>query len=401
MKCPHQIKSKITYEIGSLQPISSPILFRLIKKYGLHIGKQISSNSKVDTLYLKLYSIDKHRSIIDFTSHQFGFPFNQALSLFADTVKLFYYFIRYRKLSQPGFNLPQFLLNELSVPCDEWVNKRNFKLLSVPLKMLDVTMTMGNTDAKSKVPMIMLMKLFLQATKWPPTRLRYLNGQHKLIREGFQELWNRVAKQHHVTFGAQIKSIRRDNNKIAIELAEKTIEFDKLIITCSLTQASHFLDIKEEKTLFDKVQYSPGWRVAFLAKNLPHDAVYSFLEPYLKKNYGPFIQGFYPEGQIDDHTWLYSAGISLSENIDIDPYLKKTEKFLFDEFKGEVIQWISTAFWPEYVPHFTSEEVKNGIYQKLERLQGIKNTYYGGGSFAGQTHATVVEYSYALVDKYF
>jgi len=33
--------------------------------------------------------------------------------------------------------------------------------------------------------------------------------------------------------------------------------------------------MREERSVFAKARFCPGWRAAFLARGLPHDAVYS------------------------------------------------------------------------------------------------------------------------------
>jgi hypothetical protein len=44
----------IIYEMGSLQPVSSPILYRLMEKYGLHVGKNVLDITKnPDSVFLK------------------------------------------------------------------------------------------------------------------------------------------------------------------------------------------------------------------------------------------------------------------------------------------------------------------------------------------------------------
>jgi hypothetical protein len=395
---------KLIYELGSLQPVSSPNLYRLIKSYNLHIDKAVAKEDygKHKALYLKIYSCVEQKCLVDFAKYKTGFPMSQIKPLAADMIKLLSLLIKYRKLSAIGYlHLPQDKFNELAIPYDTWIDQQHFALLDTPLKMLGVAGTMANPELKNELPAYIVLKFMYQCLKWPPTRLRYVNGSCRLIEEGYQELWNRVAKQHHVILNAAITGISRKNHQIEVTANGKTHVFDKLIVTCSLQQASHFLDVTEdERALFSKIRYNSGWRVAFLAKNLPHDGVYSLKEHYLGKTHG-CLTTFHAEGEVGDGVWLYTSAISDNRNEPIEPLLKEAEKLLRDEFHGEVIEWITKVFWSEYIPHCAPDDVRQGIYHKLENLQGKNDTYFIGETFSGSMHATVVDYAYAKVKAVF
>lgn len=395
---------EIIYEMGSLQPVSSPVLYNLIDRYDMHVGAHSldSKNKKNSAVLLKVYSLLDKKAVIDFVKYKLGFSLKHFFALMRDNLKLAYYLFRYRHLAKPGFHLPPDRLAEVSIPYDQWVKERRFTILELPLLLLGVTHTLGVTEYKKDCPAIQPIKLFLQCVKWPPSRARYVNGVHKFFREGYQELWNRVAKMHNVILNANITRIERKANEVVVSYNDQEIIFDKIIITCPLTRALNFLDATdEEKTLFNKVKYFPGWRVAFTAKNLPHEALYNFLETYMTSNYGPCLQAYFPVDEVEPGVWLYSGGISLSKNEPIEPHLKAAETFLKEHFNAEVVEWVQTCYWPDYVPHFDLHEYTDGIHDKLENLQGKNNTYYAGGTMSGHSHATVVEYSYALVEKFF
>lgn len=391
----------IIYEIGSIQPTSSTHLFRLIKRYGLHLGKSNRIDGMHKIQYLKIYSIAQQKDLFNFSKYNLGLSFRQFCLLLTDIPKLAICIFKYRKLKNPGFNLTPQQFAELSIPFEDWVDQQNFSLLDTPAKMLAMLGTLANPDLRKELPAYVSLKFVFQCLKWPPTQLRYVNGVFKLVEEGFQELWNRVAKQHTVLFNANIIKINRNKNEIEVELEDRKLLFDKLIVTCSLPRASQFLEMSmEEQQLFNKVKYMQGWRVAFLAKNLPHDGVYFLVEPYMKKMTS-CISYFQAEGEIGQGVWLYTATISNTKNESIDCYLKEAEKFLRDNFNAEDIQWIKTVYWPEFNPHFAASDVKNGIYAQFENLQGKNNTYYVGDTLSGCMHANVADYAYAKVKEFF
>lgn len=392
----------IIYEMGSLQPISSTYLHCLLKRYNLHLGKNNEKNNNKDKVfYMKLYSFKDKKVIIDFQRYFFGLPIIKALFFVPDYIKLLIALFKYKSLRKPGFILSEKEWSELSIPYEEWIDKQNFSKLNTLLKMLGMSGTMGNPELKKELPAYLFIKFIWQCLKWPSTRLRYLNGKFKFVKEGYQELWNRVAKQHNIILSTKIHSITRNQNEIVVDLGTSQLYFDKIIISCPFSQASHFLDLtEEEKYLFNKVRYNSGWGIAFLAKNLPHDAVYFFLEPFIYGTFG-HISGFFAHGEVGDGVWLYTTGISEHQPKSIEHYLEEAKETLKNEFHGEVIQWVKKVYWREYIPHFSADDLKSKIYVTLESLQGKKNTYYIHETLSGSTHATVVDYAYLQIKKYF
>ena len=64
---------------------------------------------------------------------------------------------------------------------------------------------------------------------------------------------------------------------------------------------------------------------------------------------------------------------------------------------GRVLHQVNWA----YFPHVPDAALANGYYDELEALQGQRSTYLAGGLPAFETVEHVVEYSHALVDRYF
>jgi len=54
-----------------------------------------------------------------------------------------------------------------------------------------------------------------------------------------------------------------------------------------------------------------------------------------------------------------------------------------------------------YFPHVDSETYASGWYDKVEGMQGQKNTYYAGEVMAFGDMDEVAEYSRELVDRFF
>jgi hypothetical protein len=390
---------ELIYEMGSVLPTGSKILRKLFKRYKIHIGKQNLGRDAdpAKPFFIKFYSFQNHRFLPALTRSRFGFPYSWAL--ITDVCKLFLLLFRYRHYRKPGYQIPDWYWKELSIPLTQWVKERNFKVLAPLFEMVSTGLTLGNPEMKGGVVAYEAFKLMITLIRFPP---RYINRSLKCIKEGYQEIWKRVAESHHVIFNAGIKSVLRKERTVEIDLGDRKLTFDKLIVSASPSSMLDFLDVdEEEKDLFSKVHHSAGWRIAFTAKNLPHDALYLFYEYYLKEKYPDIIYAFYPEGEVREGVWLYSSFLPCPEGVNIEPILKNTEKLFRDHFKAEIIEWVNKKFWSEYRPHFLLEDVKQNKHQDLAKLQGKKNTYYVGGIFAGGTHAAVAEHAYDLVNRHF
>lgn len=393
----------IPYELGSFQPIGFRPLAKYMKKYHIHLGKANlgKSHNPNKPFYGKIYSLKKHQPMLDYVHYRLGMPMSEAIWLLPDVMKLMKLLIRYRKLLEPGLDsLPQSLLDELSIPVETWVSNHHFKRTELLLNFMGSTTTFSNPNFKQTVPALILFKLLYQLILLPQ---RYINGSFKYVREGYQQLWIEVAKSHNVLYGVNIEKIKRDENGVDVTFDNQTLHFDKLILTCAPVQLLHFLDVTpEEKYVYERVRHVPGWRVGFLAKGLPKDALYAFLEPYLDPEYSqPTLQCFYPEGQVDDETWLYSSVINLSTEEGLEPVLAAAKKLLQREFKGEITEWLCSRYWPEYTPHFSQEDMRAGLYQKLKALQGKNHTFYFGGAISGTSHQEVSKYAEKMVKKNF
>jgi hypothetical protein len=59
-----------------------------------------------------------------------------------------------------------------------------------------------------------------------------------------------------------------------------------------------------------------------------------------------------------------------------------------------------SAEW-KYFPHVDIVDIENKFYERLENLQGIKNTYFVGELLNFSYIEAVIEYSYDLVKRFF
>ena len=69
-------------------------------------------------------------------------------------------------------------------------------------------------------------------------------------------------------------------------------------------------------------------------------------------------------------------------------------------FGFEVKEIINEKSW-YYFPHVSSSDYKAGWYDKVEGLQGRKNTYYAGEVMSFGDMDETAEYSKGIVERFF
>lgn len=397
----------ILYELGTVQPTatSSGALKKLIKRYNLKLGRNaLDPNNPKKPIMLKIYNIENKKMYLDFVNYLFGIKltFKNFFALLHDFFILIKMLWRYRSLANPGYDVTQNKkFNELLLPIDAWINNLNLSIFAEPIKLLfGSILTYSNIDKINDFSGVHAIKLLYCLIKHPP---RYVNGTIVQISEGFQELWNRVASANNVKLNVEIKKITRTETGIQVDAQDQSFIFDKIILACTASEALKILDASQiEANFLSKVQYSPGWRGAFTAKGMPHDA--SYITPFsLFHRNSATLVAFLPAGKIDDETWLFECMMSVdhAHSVEHTPPLQETEKVLKEHFNAQEIKWISTAFWPEFNAHYKGQDIKENIYSMIDKQQGQLGTYYVGEILSCGLNALVSNYSYYIVNKYF
>lgn len=388
----------LIYDMGSIQPLGSKILFRLLKKYGLSFGRGPLENKK-KVFYA--YSHKRNAVFVDFIKYYFGEPIKVLPFLLADLAKLSYYLIRYRRLAKPGFHGFKYW-NETTLNFKDWVKARKFKVLEEKLiEIFFSLMTMTNKNNEGKVYTFLAFKFLYQLLKLP---IRYIDGTYRPVKQGYQELWKRIAENFDMVLKTEIQSINRNDAGVTITTATQTYQFDELIISCPFDRISAVLDIKPaEKQAFTDIHYNPGYRGAFIAKNGPIEGVYWDPDTYDTGNEPPYLAMLIPEGKVAENTYLYSCVFAHCEDKDnaVNILQASAEKVFRDEYKADITEWLKMQYWSDYSCQFGIEAVNNRAYDKVEALQGDNNTYYTGLLLSFSAHSVVVDFSYDLVDSFY
>jgi hypothetical protein len=388
----------LLYDLGSVQPLSSKILRRLFKRYDLHFGRgPLINKSKV----IYAYSYLEKEEFANFLKYFIGAPLKHLPAILADMTKLSYYLWRYRRLAKPGFYGFKHW-DEATVNVRDWVDARNFKYIGERLVALLVSaLTLNNKNKEQQVSIYMVFKALYTMALLP---MRYIDGTYRPVREGFQELWLRIAKNFNMVYHANITAISRSATGVVIDTASTSYTFDALIISCTFDKVASLIDMRDaEREVFKNFNFNPGYRAAFIAKRGPVDSVHWYPDTYTTGDAAPYLTFAVPEGKVSDDSYLYSCmfGYCPAGGDAITILQSSAEQMFKDQYGAEITSWVKMQYWPDFGCVYDVDMVKNGVFDKVHAMQGSFNTYYTGQLLCLSGHAVAVDFSYEMVDLFF
>lgn len=379
---------EIYYDLGSFGYVGSSRINKLIKKHHIEIS---------DHLGLAIFNLKTNQYIFDLdNTKKFSSLIKILPFILLDLSKFFLSMFKYKELLTPGYrNLAH--KKELAICMEEWINQQNYKYLS-PAFLLSYQIVSNFGYPERSGTAAEILKCIFQYIK---SFKGYLFGKFLTYKRGYQELWNQVSLSHHIIYKSNIQNISRANNKVTIKYSnDKQEEFDKIIIACPVTAIQSTLDCTEkENFFFNKVTYSPGWRGAFTAQNLTDHNIVLFEDNIKDKVHSLLL--YYPTGQVDANTYLYSVTFSNSLDDPVDKLKQEANEILTDKFNAKDIKWLHIIKHKFYGPRFSSQDFAEGIYDQFEKIQGKNNTFYTGALLSGNLHPLVLDYSYNLAKRFF
>ncbi|CAM6097433.1 unnamed protein product [Calypogeia fissa] len=252
-------------------------------------------------------------------------------------------------------------------------------------------------------------------------------GQAWRVKGGYSSFWEKVANLlPDVRCNVQVQGIQRSGNMVQIsvmdststaaEVQEKTLEFDKVIMSGSVSiprgnriyrssesskpehgKLSGVLDYsQEELELFSKVETIDYYTTVIKISGLDIPAVFYYPEHADDPaSMGRFVamQRFYGDTDI---FLFWSFGTA-----EVDQ--QRVNELLYEDVEkmgGRVESPILQKKW-RYFPHIRSQDMKAGFYDKLAELQGKNNTYYTGALMAFELTERNTAYSTGLIQKCF
>ena len=234
-----------------------------------------------------------------------------------------------------------------------------------------------------EIPAALVMK-YLDVT----TALEFVNLRLWTWQDGTQEIYKRVNDKlkHPAILETEVVKVERPEGKVLVTIRSKdgketTEEFDKLVVTTPLDWFAKYADAtKEEAELFAKIVHERycDYIATFEPGKSPN------ISGYMVENMVPERLGhamvYYNRWQCLDRdcpaTVYALANHTGSPDKDFDDVMKTMDEDM--KRVGFPIKEKHFAQEVYYCPHVSAQDYADGWYDKLEALQGTKNTFYAG-----------------------
>ncbi len=233
-----------------------------------------------------------------------------------------------------------------------------------------------------EIPAAYVMK-YLDTT----TAIEFINMRLWTWKDGTQSIYvaaNNKLK-HPVELNTEVVKVERPDGKVCVTVrhdgVERTEVFDKLIVTTPLDYFAKYADATpEEKELFSKII---------------HEKYVDFIGTF-DKGVGPTISGYIFDNMTPDrlgHAMVYyHRWEDLGSDCPCNVYALRnhmgSEDVTYDYTIDTMLKDMKLCGFPVknrlyeqetyYCPHVSPKDYADGWYDKLEDLQGTKNTYYAG-----------------------
>ena len=316
---------------------------------------------------------------------------------------------RYRKFAKPGTGLagaPQ----ELLQPVGTWLKQMNLNALEEIVLFVMKVQGYGRLDEASAAHFVKFQGFW----NWVSNVLHtvgLIKYWPRVFTDGFQNLWERVAERlDDVRLKSEITSIKRmakpDTEIIGVEIKVKGVrkpeQFDQVIITCphnldTLNAIGLDMD-EEEKFVFSKVKYHTFTTTTCRVEGIPTGVVGTIPLPPLL-NYTGYIK-VYPDSDVTVFFTLSPTPNPSHEEVyknvvDTVASLPHSEKD-----KPKVVELLEQKTWP-YFPHPAIGEMAANYYDRLQALQGHRQTFYAGALLEMETVGNTVANAQYLADTQF
>ncbi|KAA3490579.1 AMP-dependent synthetase and ligase family protein [Gossypium australe] len=251
-------------------------------------------------------------------------------------------------------------------------------------------------------------------------------GKIRRFKGGYTSFWEKISKNLPVKVlcNTEVLAIRHNDSADGVSINVKNIkgesevmEFDKIIVSGAFpfkngktyrspasnhteheTQAMDLNDL--EKELFSKVMTIDYYTTVLKIKGLEDMPVgFYYFGEYMDDpasiGHPVAMQRFYADSDIFLF-WSYGNSLDIQGSTVCELAIKAVEPM-----GGQVEQVVLQRRF-KYFPHVSSQDMKNGFYERLEsELQGKRNTYYVGGLMAFELTERNSSYAMALICKHF
>lgn len=312
------------------------------------------------------------------------FSYREVAKLLGKILKLRRLAKHYPRLYRPGLDR---ILPELHEPFSTWVKKHEMQDFT---KMIEIPCTTFGYGYFDEIPAAYVLKYM----DVPNVTSLILRRNYFKWNDGAQTLWKKISEEFDVRYDIEITHISRAD-MVRVETTEGSLTCDAIIFTSPLDEALDFLDAtSEEKDLFSRIKYYDYYVYACLIEDFPIRS--GFIPTNFHKDRKGHMMIWSCPWHENNLYLIYTLG---DENIG-DEKIRKILRGEIEAVGGRLQDFHKFKRW-KYFPHVDSKSMSSGYYEKLESLQGIRNTYYAGELLSFSTIEHSIRYSQSLVERFF
>ncbi len=215
------------------------------------------------------------------------------------------------------------------------------------------------------------------------------------IAGGFGSLWRKVAGAlADVRCGVAPRSIERRDGRVLVHLDGSTLEFDSVVMAVSPRHALELLSDASgaERELFGAVRTIDYRTIVARAKGLPEQGFYLVERACEGQGVTVAFHHRYPGSDV---VLFYAYGDGLDTRA-VEARVAAEVR----ELGGEIEEVLRHDVW-DYFPHVSASDLGRGFFERLERIQGERATYFVGALFGFELVECNVAFAEQLVERRF
>ncbi len=376
----------VIWEAGAMIPLTAD-LFAMGRRYGLTVAlhKPFATGRELDT---------------GRTTGRWGPPLGDVVKLVRSLRQL------KTALRQPTMAGAR---PELCLPLARWLGQ-------VGLSEAGRTFVLGNMAATSEslaeddIP----TWNFLRVLSSVSTRRAILRRYY--FREGFQELWRRVAAELEPArwkLNCRVTSVSRGRSGVEVRYkdggGEMRETFDAAFVAFPATHVPAILDASaDERALFQRVRSQDFAKTWHRVTGWGPRPRWHFITPNaLSRRYVGRPVGFYtacfhdrPARRAHEQAGEVYVFYHFTDGHDDEALVRAATEDVA-RLGGRVTETLRVARWTDHNLHFSCADVAENIYGRIEALQGVGRCFFVGEGIAGRSVGQAVAHARFVVDSHF
>jgi len=285
------------------------------------------------------------------------------------------------------------VLQEMATPFSEWLAARNLKRMHRFMLRAFTSIGYGPLEDLSTA----------QALLWATPRLIVTGvlGQLKMPLLGWQTFWEAIASELDVRLMEGVEGIERSSTGVTVHTRLGEHQFDEILITTPLDELDGRMEASEdERFIAQSVEWNTYVTSLCRVSNwFQKHSVDAYSAPLtLDAQPGALLSARRARASARPNapTDLYIAGQygHTLDSTQLTARLKADIESHGAHFEGVVCQ----KAW-KYFPRYRPQAVRDGLLERLTRVQGVRHTWYSGATFAFETVGNITEFNVELIAR--